>query len=760
MLRTGLLATVSIAAVFCAGNAAAAQTASQAPAPANSAVSDPTQPGEIGEIIVTAQKRSERISTVPLSITAVSPALLNSTASKNLVELQGIVPGVTFPAPTSYGGSPIVIRGTSGQGTFLEDDPVAVYVDGIYQASNSRFGVSDLTDVQSVEIVRGPQGTLQGRNATAGAILVHTTDPGTSLAGFVRASLAAPYEYRTEAALSVPVSETFDIRLSGDHFYQQGYATNLSDGRHLGGQEATNLRAVLLWHPGSRFTARLALNYQYLANNQAAARWAYTAVNPAGQAVTAPTPYVSLPDALQQQYLDKRLDTNVQSRNVQQSPNAALELHYALGGAEVVSLTGISKAVNTGMTDSDGLGTVGTNGVSLVDAVTGQLRQAYNQGHITGDQETEELRVQSTGNGNFKWLLGAYGSRAYDQFTFNIFNLKESVASNQIIGFQAHQFGYSGAVFADGTYKLTPQLSVTGGLRYTKESKLFQNAFSITNFNSGFTFVGPVVYAPPRSTFNDVSYRAGLNYQATRDLLVYASYSKGYKSGGFNAFGVGPNPAFQPEKLYSAEIGLKSYFMDHKGYVALSAYHNNYNNLQVTAGVPTGGVIIQNAASAKIKGFEIEGRYKLTDQLSLSANAAYTNANYTQFQNAQAVDGSLVNASGNRLPNTPKWQYYVQGDYAVALSPDWKGAASVSWRWRDTINFFGTNATPNLQGAADGEFGARLELTHTRSQVTVALYGKNLNNKRVVAAEQVQFGYPLAFFNQPRVVGIQLAKAF
>ena len=138
---------------------------------------------QLGEIVVTAQKRSEKLFDVPISITAVSAAQLNQTASKNLEELQGVIPGVTIPAATAYGGSSIVIRGTSGSGTFLEDDPVAVYVDGIYQPSNSRFGVSDLTDITSVEVVRGPQGTLQGRNATAGAILVRTADPSATLDG-------------------------------------------------------------------------------------------------------------------------------------------------------------------------------------------------------------------------------------------------------------------------------------------------------------------------------------------------------------------------------------------------------------------------------------------------------------------------------------------------------------------------------------------------------------------------------------------------
>jgi iron complex outermembrane receptor protein len=752
-LRLMASAAVVAAATF---SAAAAQppSASQSASPDALPASQ-----QLSEVIVTAQKRSEKLSTVPISITAVSAALLNSSASKNLVELQGIVPGVTFPAATSYGGAPIVIRGVSGQGVFLEDDPVAVYVDGIYQASNSRFGVSDLTDVDEVEIVRGPQGTLQGRNATAGAILVRTADPGSVFGGFVRASVADPLEYRFEGAVTQPITDTLGVRLSGDYFDQRGYDRNTFDGKYIGGERAANGRAVFLWKPTSRFRARLALNYQSLTSTQASARWAYTTVNPTGQAITNPTPYTSLPANLQKQYLDGDVDLNVRSENTQKSPSAALEMHYDLGSVELVSLTGASSASNVGVADSDGLGTSGTNGVSLVDTNTGDLRQAYNHGHITGQQETEELRLQSVGDGQFRWLVGLYGSHAVDQFAFNIYNLTESAPLNEIVGFTAHQTDDSEAVFADATYKLTSKLSLTGGIRYTNESKSFNNTFSVTDFDNGIVLFG-LPYAPPRKTWDDISYRANLNYQATSDLLVYANYSKGFKSGGFNAFGVGTTPAFNPEILKSFEVGLKSYFFDRRGYVAASGYVNQYSNLQVTAGVPTGGQIIQNAASANIDGFEIEGQVKPVKHLSITANLAYTDATYSSFENAGAVDGSLVNASGNELPNTPKWQYYLQGDYGLDLAPDWTGNVELSWRWRDSIYFFGTNENPDLKGAQDGELGARFDLTQASSRMQISIYGKNLTDRRVVSSEQVQFAYPVAFFNAPRVVGIQLSKKF
>jgi iron complex outermembrane receptor protein len=328
------------------------------------------------------------------------------------------------------------------------------------------------------------------------------------------------------------------------------------------------------------------------------------------------------------------------------------------------------------------------------------------------------------------------------------------------VGFAAHQLDNSYAAFADATFNVTDRLAVTGGVRYTDEQKTFNNTFSVTIPQIDLIVAGPLAYAPPERTWVDTSYRANIAYRLTDDTNVYVSTSRGFKSGGFNAFGVGPAPAFNPEYLYSTELGLKSYFLERRGYVAASVYKNHYDNLQVTAGVPTGGVNIYNAAKASIKGTEIEGQFKFTERLALTANAAYTDAHYTDFQLGQGLDGNLVNATGNTLPNTPTWQYFLQGDYRVPLNSVWESHAQVSYRWRSKVYFFATNETPNLAGGSDPELGARLDFTYNPQKINLALYGKNLTDTRIINGEQAQFAYPVAFFNEPRVVGLQISKQF
>lgn len=221
--------------------------ASQDPAaqPQSAAASGPRATSDgIADIIVTAQKREERIQDVPIAITVVGGEALNRSGAKNLTELQGIAPGIFVSGNSSYGGSPISIRGTAGTNATLLDDPVAVYVNGVYQSSGTFSGTSFL-DIGSIEVVRGPQGTLQGRNATAGAVLVRTADPTSTLGGYARLSVAAPLEVRGEAAIGGPLTDTLGVRLAGNFFHERGWARNTFNGDHIGGGHGYAVRGTL-----------------------------------------------------------------------------------------------------------------------------------------------------------------------------------------------------------------------------------------------------------------------------------------------------------------------------------------------------------------------------------------------------------------------------------------------------------------------------------------------------------------------------------
>jgi iron complex outermembrane receptor protein len=709
------------------------------------------QGARIEEVIVTAQRRAESISDVPISISVISAQALEDAGAKSGASIQGLAPALTINATASYGGSPVSIRGTSGLGG--AEDPVAVYVDDVY-TSSGQFSVTNLSDIASLEVVRGPQGTLQGRNATAGALIIRTADPQPEFGGYVRASAEDPEGYRVEAAITGPIAEDLLGRLTVDRVDEQGWATNLADGRKMGGVDMYNVRGTLLWNPAEQFRARLALNYQDRDVSLPTVRWAQTTISSPPGPVTpvgAQTPHVPLSVQEQDRFLKgKVVNLNIEPKSRLTVPSAALSMEYDVGPMTLVSVTGASKYTNRGVNDSDGL---------PLDAAMAN-RQGRNAATYEGDAFSQELRLQSNGDSALEWIAGLYYARYDTAMDFDIFNLFLSTPRNQVSNFDFEQTNPTWAVFGDATWHITDQFSLIGGLRYTEDSKDIDSLFTLQNTDTGVVLSQSPFNAPER-TWSDTSYRAKLVWEPTSDLMTYLSYSRGFKAGGFNAFGVGPQPGYNPEVMKSAEVGLKTSLWDGRAFVTLAAYDNSYDNLQVTSGVPTGGVVITNAASAKIKGFEIEGELQPDEHWAFVANVAYIDSEFESFPLAPNLLGILTDVSGNRLTNSPEWQYFLQMRYSTELEAGWSLRATANWRWRDEVYFFPTDQNlAHLRGHSNGELGARISFSYAPQQLTVAIYGANLTDSRVVANEALTFSYPGAYFNRPRTVGAQLEKRF
>ncbi|MGH8236640.1 MAG: TonB-dependent receptor [Steroidobacteraceae bacterium] len=698
-------------------------------------------------VVVSAQKRLENVKDVPISITAISAMQLQESAAKTLVQLQGTVPGFTIQGDRSYGGAALTIRGTGGNASPLQDDPVATYVDGVYRPPNY-FGTSGLFDIASLEIVRGPQGTLQGRNATAGAILVRNADPEETFGGYLSASVADPTDYRVQTAITGPITDTLSARLAVNYFDEKGWGKNVFNGDRLGGEKVRYARGVALWRPTENARVRLSADYLQQTSRQALARWATTTISPPpGPAVLVSTPQIPLTGAQMDEVLEHdRFNSNISNRSENRAPSAALEASYDFGPVELVSVTGAYRYEIDGTTDSDAL--------PFTD------RHGYNTARLTGRSLSEELRLQSNGDTRLRWLLGAYWSTTKSTFLFDIFNLTFTVPTDRYSDFRARQTNDTAAAFADATFKLTDQLSLTGGVRYTEETKDFDQQFRALTFPAS----APLVVAAPliaSKTWNDVSYRGILNYQPAAELTLYLSYSKGFKSGGYNAFSVGVTPAYNPETLKSAELGVKADLFGHRAYLAASVYDNSYQNLQVVAGVPAGGVIVTNAAEASIRGAEVEATFRATANLRLEGNAAWIDATYDTFRNAPNLSGALVDVSGNRLINTPKWQYLLQGTYDFELNGNWGGFVQLGWRWRDKMYFLATNQDlRHLRSEQDGELNARVNFALKPQALSISLYGTNLNDDRVLTGAALAFNYPSVNFNKPRTVGIEVRKDF
>ncbi|MBJ7438991.1 MAG: TonB-dependent receptor [Sphingopyxis sp.] len=724
---------------------ALAQTSQQAATSPGQATSTEAE-SSAGEIIVTAQKRDERIQDVPIAITVVNADALNASGSKNLVELQGLTPGVFIQGNAGYAGSPITIRGTAGSNTVLLDDPVAIYINGVYQPSG-RFASNALLDIDSIQVVRGPQGTLQGRNATAGAILIETAEPGSSLNGFIRTSYADPSEIRGEAAIGGPVSDTLSVRAAVGYYNEKGWGLNTFNNRPIAGGRGFSARGTLRWRPSSNLNARLTVSHIRTYAEPALARYAATTFNPSpiGPLTLVATPTTPLSPAELNALQHDRYALNRPTFSRTTDDRISLDLTYNIGAVDLVSVTGYNKYHLVGAADSDGF--------ARTD------REGFNTGDLPSKYFSQEVRLQSNNDSNISWILGSYYSSAVEDMAFVINNLQITAPDRRVIGFVVHQISRSYAGFADATFHVTPEIALLGGVRYTRETKDFTLNRTIVNYDTGATLIPALQYTPPQGVFTNTSFRAKATYQPSRNLLLYAGYSTGFKSGGFNAFG--DDPAFRPEKLRSAEVGMKADLIDRRATVALSAYSNRYDDLQLSAGVPTGGVALTNAANSKIDGFELEGMFRPTTDLTLIGNVSYTNARFASFTTAVDIQEAPVDATGNKLPHTPKWQYYVQATYAPRLNDDVTGLLEASYRWHGLIYQYHTNQTsPTLQGDATGELGMRAGVTLEQSQISITAFATNLTNERAPNSVNITFSYPNVSFNKPRTIGIQLEKKF
>ncbi|MFA6112352.1 MAG: TonB-dependent receptor [Sphingomonas sp.] len=726
-----LRSSVCAGALALAAGQAQAQQAPTAPSPA-------ADNGEGADIIVTAQKRAERLQDVPIAISVVSPQILQSTNARNFAELQGVVPGVYFAGNSGGGRTYITLRGATGLALNTGDEPVAIYMDDIYLARGVTIGMSDLLDLGGIEIVRGPQGTLQGRNATAGAILIRSADPTQEFSGRAQASIASPDEFRAQAAISGPLGGGFGARLSGGYVTEKGWAYSPYTRSHIGGSESFQTRGVLTNDSGP-FSARIVADYSWTRNQPAIFRYAATtfaagngALVPAGTA----TPNTPLPAATRDAIFNRNIISLNPGTNTEVSTGGvSAKFSYDLGGIDLISVTGYRKAWVRGTNDSDGLDVV---------------KMGYNHNDDHSNQFSQEVRLQSSGSQRFSWILGAYYFQENQRYTDDIYNLKFSLPTNGVTRYTGTQRTRSYAGFADATFRITDQFSVIGGVRYTEDRKKLDSKIIATNLDTNVSTTTP--YSPPEAKWTDWSYRGKLVYKPNADLMFFIGYGKGFRAGGYNPFAV--QVPYAPETNKSWEAGAKGDLFDRRLSFSLAAYRNDYANLQLRAGVPTGGAIITNAAEALIKGVELELTARPTDRTRLTGNVAYTDAKFTSFPTARDTLDRPVDASGNVLPRTPKWQFFAGAEQDVPLSDSLMLTGEMNYRWRGRIYFFFTdqNAQPWQDGPGD-ELGARLSIHPVGDRWKFSIYGTNLTNSRIINTAAVTFSYPQVGLNKPRTVG-------
>jgi len=719
--------------------------------------------GQVEDIVVTAQKREERLQEVPIAITALSAAQLETRRITNASDLSALAPNLTTAGGSSGANDvTMAIRGLSVADALLtQDGPVGVYIDGVI---NSRISgaLTDLVDLERVEVLRGPQGTLYGRNTTGGAVNFITRKPSKDF------QLVQKFGYQTFGGVtsrtSIDTGEWGDTGLSAtvNFLYKKvgGYYDNLAqpDDKDPGAENVRAGRIALNYDRGGRFRA----NYQYIHSAQENGNQIgqLTAVSPTFAAAAVALPLITG---------NRRDEVNYPPFG---TADAILNIHNLTAefdlneNLSLKSITGYRnwQETNAGATFGE-LTSFKTLSPTFA-VVTGTGFPFTAQNERTHEQFTQEVQLNGqfgdkvAGGNRINFALGGYSFVDHGSER----NLSSLIFPTVVpffgpLGFYfTNPFAYnttskSWAVFGQGSFTpkiLNDRLRLTAGLRYSADEK------ETTLFNSTTVFVPVRAFAEDK--FNALTYLAKAQYFFTDDLNAYVSHSKGYKAGGFNTRG--SLEKFSPETLYSYEAGLKATMFDRRLQANMAAFFNEAKDQQVSQFVASsaGAVsIVTNAGKSEYTGFEFELVAKPIDGLTLDWNMGFVNPEYKQYETLDPLtllpfDASKVARFGytSQTTGTAGVQYDSK---AIPAFRNGAIQARVEAVWQSKQDFHPAIVYPS--GAEDNSLidsttsdartvlNARIALLGVEAgalgKVDFALWGRNLGDEEYVI-QGVDFG--------------------
>lgn len=707
------------------------------------------QSAQLDEVIVTAQRRAEDVQRIPLSVTAVTGDRLTEQGVRTAADLTAIVPGVQIAANGS--SVEIAVRGIgSTNNTEVGDPAVAFNMDGIY-LGRPRSASAMFYDVDRVEVLRGPQGTLYGRNATAGTLNLITRKPTKDYGGYAEAEIGNYALLRTAGALNVPINDQLAFRAAFQTERHDGYA-NSNPSRDYYDADNVAGRLHVLFTPTDTFTLLLSADYSHEGGSSG------DPGSPIGTyRLPNESPY-SFPISA---------DGSKDQTNFGYLAQADLDLNFAtltyLGSYrrdETRNLVGQTR-------NYDPNGPRGTRCEPISGAGCTVLDLKSNQ-----HQESHEIRLGAN-EGPLKWVAGLYFYKEGNNVLFNV--------RNQIAFLQPDTFSESKAAFAQATYSVTDSLRLTAGLRGTRDTKGrtggtyigLRPDFTCGNpngLNTPLAQGGCLLYANlAEYTWNSTNYKLGAEYDLTPAVLAYAQISTGYKAGGY---GDGPPPnnnKYEPERLKAIEGGIKSRLWNNRAQANLSVFHYDYTDFQasalgVVAGQPSN--ITVNAQEAKLYGAELEGTFLATDDDRFDFSVAYLHAKYESFilPRGDAFFPGRADYSGLTLAKSPEWTLNGSYEHTFRLANEATLKARIQTHYETEKNLDYHNFALTQQDAYT-KTDISLAYAPGENRWSVMAYVRNLEDKAVMAqagpnAQGVDRFGGSAHYAPPRLYGAMVSAKF
>lgn len=706
---------------------------------------------EIEEVVVTAERREETAQRTPLAITALSADQLTKQGVRTVTDLTNIVPGVQIG---STGGSvEIAVRGIgSTNNTEVGDPAVAFNIDGVYMA-RPRSAAGLFFDLDRTEVLRGPQGTLYGRNATAGSINVITKKPTAEYEAEGQLELGNFSLVRASGAVNLPFSEQVAVRAAFQSSKRDGYTSNAPSGEY-NDEDATAVRLHVLLQPTDDIS--VLISGDYFRND-----YAGTANAPLGQYAGPGDPYT--------------YPISVPGSSNQQNYGVTLQADWNLPFATLTYLGAIRNDIVHTLAGS------GRNYPYGTPRPANRCEPTLNLGCNTiyfdskERQETHELRLGSS-EGAFKWVASLY----YFEERNNVFaNVFPAVAF-----IQPNTYADSKAAFFQGTYSFTERLRGTAGLRYTRDHKGRTGGTYVgLNNNGGCMLPGgmnrPFFGAPPPGcllygnvadfSWESTDYKLGVEFDLTPTSLLFASTSTGYKAGGYGD-GLPPlNNKYEPEQLTAYEVGAKNRFLDNRAQLNVSAFYYDYQDFQVTGtGVVAGqpSAVTVNAPKATLYGAELEGTFLMTANDRIDASLAYLHAEYEDFTlvNGDAFSPGFADYSGLTLAKSPEWTFNLGYQHSWDFANDGRLTVRVQTHYESSKNLDYHNFAVTDQ---DAYTKTDLMVTYDAPGGAWSLmaYGRNLEDEAVLVqaapdAQNANRHGGSGAYAPPRLYGVQLTARF
>lgn len=761
----------------------------------------------IETIVVTAQKRSENLQKVPIAITAFTPESLSRKGVTDVSDLGKFSPSVEIVGTSPFSGSTQVlsafIRGI-GQNDFAFNlDPgVGVYVDGVYYA-RTVGAVVDLLDLERVEVLKGPQGTLFGRNTIGGAISLVTRDPGKEFGGQMELTYGRFNRLDVRGAVDVPLIEdklygqvSFSAKSRDGYFkflkWPGTYQTDV--GRFVrpddttygtgGGGKDFSFRGKLKWIIAPDVSLKLVGDYMnaddqstgsHLLKVQPGLQDVYNACISTPAAVLAGTPLNTICNTPRGLPLAPGIPNQILAPlggiNLDGDPsndhlpfdnrfiNRDIDTSYATGaGYSKVKTYGFTGTLDAQVTDSLAIKSItayrNLDSRFALDVDGTPIPMGDHAFTMTQEQFSQELQLL----GNFmderlKTVAGLYYFRESGNLTDYVHFAGGLLQIDGPNDFTTTSY----AAFGQFDYKLTDRLGITGGIRYTHDSKRFvggQRDLNSLAFKLGYPLAlhpdptDPTLYFPTavnRQSFDNVSFKAGANFDVTPDILTYFTFSTGFKSGGWTTRATTPiltAPTFNPEKATTYELGFKGKFLNNRLQANLATYLTDYTDLQVTVYSGISPVTF-NAAQSRIKGVEAEFIVLPVRGLSLGATVGYTDAKYTRKDAGTNL--------GNLFSNTPKWAVSLNAEYTFELASGASILAHADYAYRSRTARDGEN-TPELITPATNVVGAMISYRSPGNSWHLDGGVTNLTDERFIISGQNQagIGYIGGTYNRPR----------